>query len=57
MVRLAELARQLPGVAPHLEDLEARNYRHWRGIPPEEVLGSDQAIDAWKRVLLEATRA
>jgi hypothetical protein len=57
LARLAALARKLPGVTPYIEDLEARNYRHWRGMRPEEVLGSDEALDAWKRMLLEATRA
>ena len=55
--RLAALARELPGVAPYLEDLEARKYRIWQRMRPEEVLGSDEALEAWKRMLLEATRA
>ena len=54
--RLAELARELPGVAPYFEDLEARNYGLWQRMRPEEVLGSDEALEDWKRVLLEATR-
>jgi hypothetical protein len=56
LARLAALVRELPGVAPYIEDLEARNYRHWRGMRPDEVLGSDEALDGWKRVLVEATR-
>ena len=57
MARLATLAREIPGVAPHIEDLEASGYRVSPVMRPEEVLGSDEALDAWKRVLLEATRA
>lgn len=57
LARLAALARELPGVAPYLEDLEARNYQRGQRMPPEDVLGSDEALEAWKRVLLEATRA
>ena len=56
LARLATLARELTGVAPHLEDLEARDYRRFPIMRPEEVLGSDEALDAWKRMLLEATR-
>jgi hypothetical protein len=55
--RLAELARQVPGVAPSLQDLEARDYRSGPVMKPEEVLGSDEALEAWKRMLMEATRA
>jgi len=55
--RLAALARELPGVAPYLEDLEERNYRRSTNMRPADVLGSDNALDAWKRMLLEATRA
>ena len=57
LARLATLARAVPGVAPYLEDLEARDYRRFLGMRPEDVLGSDEALDAWKRMLLEATRA
>jgi hypothetical protein len=56
LARLAALVRELPGVAPFIEDLEARDYRHWRGMRPDEVLGSDEALDGWKHVLVEATR-
>lgn len=55
--RLAALARELPGVAPYLEDLEERNYRRFTSMRPEDVLDSDNALDTWKRMLLEATRA
>ena len=57
LARLAVLARELPGVAPYLQDLEARKYRQWRGMPPDEILSSDDALDAWKRMLLQATAA
>jgi hypothetical protein len=57
LARLATLASEVPGVAPYLEDLEARDFRRILNMRPEEVLGSDEALDAWKRVLLEATRA
>ena len=57
LARLATLAREIPGVAPYLEDLAARDYRRFLNMRPEEVLASDEALDAWKRVLLEATRA
>jgi hypothetical protein len=57
LARLAVLARELPGVAPYLQDLEARKYRQWRGMPPDEILSSDHALDAWKRMLLQATAA
>jgi hypothetical protein len=56
LARLAALARGLPGVPPYVEDLEARGYRRWKGMPPEAVLGSDDALDAWKRMLSEATQ-
>ena len=54
--RLAGLARELPGVAPYLQDLEERNYRRFTNMRPEDVLTSDNALDAWKRMLLEAVR-
>ena len=57
LARLATLAREIPGVAPYLEDLAARDYRRFLNMGSEEVLGSDEALDAWKRVLIEATRA
>jgi hypothetical protein len=57
LARLAALVREVPGVAPYIEDLEAREYRQWRPMRPGEVLGSDEVLDAWKRALLEATRA
>src|SRR5689334_3110564 len=40
------LARRLPGVARYLEGLEAREFRHWRGMGPGEVLPSDEALIA-----------
>ena len=56
LARLAALVRQVHGVAPYIDDLEACNYRHWRSMRPDRVLSSDEALDAWKRVLGEATR-
>lgn len=55
LARLAALARELPGVAPYIEDVEERNYRHWRGMRPAEVLDSEEALDAWKRMVRQAT--
>jgi hypothetical protein len=57
LARLATLAREIPGVAPYLEDLAGSDYRRLLNMQPEAVLGSDEALDAWKRMLLEATRA
>jgi hypothetical protein len=57
LARLVTLAREIPGVVPYLEDLAASDYRRFLTMQPEEVLGSDEALDAWKRVLVEATRA
>jgi hypothetical protein len=55
--RLATLARQVPGVASHLEGIEARNYKVSADMKPEVVLGSDEGLEAWKHMLLEGTRA
>ena len=57
LARLAALARDVPGVAAYIEELETRDYQLFRAMLPEEVFGSDEALAAWKRMLLEGTRA
>jgi hypothetical protein len=53
--RLAALMRQVPGVAPFLQDLEKKNYRTHGGMRPADVLPSDEALEAFKRALASAT--
>lgn len=57
MTRLVELARQIPGYAPYLEGIEDRSYGMHAGMKPDEVLASDEALEAFQRAVLEASRA
>lgn len=56
MARLASLVREIPGAAAGLQDLEERDYGSLGGMNPEKVLASDEALEVWKRVALEASR-
>ena len=57
LARLAELARTIPGAAPHYQRLEQSGYRIRPTLPPEEVLATDDARDAFKRAVVEAAKA
>jgi hypothetical protein len=52
--RLAALVREVPGTRPYLEGIEERDFRMHGGMRPEAVLGSDEALETFKRVLVEA---
>lgn len=56
MARLAELARRIPGASPYLEGIEEKGYGMHTGMRPEEVLASDEALETFERVVLEASR-
>jgi hypothetical protein len=56
MQRFAELMRSIPGVAAYIQGLEEQNWGMHRGMKPADVLGSDDALEAWKRALDEAAR-
>lgn len=57
MGRLAELLRQVPGVASYLEGLEEKNWGMHGGMEPMRVLASDEALAAWQHALVEATKS
>ncbi len=56
MARLASLIREVPGVRPHFEDLEERNYGSLGGMPPGDALDSDESLETFKRAVLEAAQ-
>jgi hypothetical protein len=56
MTRLVELARQIPGYAPYLVGIEEKGYGMHTGMRPDEVLASDEALETFKRVVLEASK-
>ncbi len=56
LAHLAELVRAIPGAAPYYEALEQRDFRMRPQLNPEDVLGSDEALEAFKTVLDEAIK-
>jgi hypothetical protein len=54
MQRLAELIRAVPGARSHCERLEQSGYRMRPTMPPEQVLATDAALDAFQRAIIEA---
>jgi hypothetical protein len=56
MARLAELVRTIPGAVPYYEALEHRDFRMRPLLKPEEVLGGDEALEAFKTVLDQAIK-
>jgi hypothetical protein len=54
MHRFAELMRSIPGVAGYIQGLEEQNWGMHRGMKPADVLGTDDALEAWKTALDEA---
>jgi hypothetical protein len=56
MVRLASLIREVPGARPHFEGLEERNYGSLGGMPPGDALDSDESLETFKRVVVEAAQ-
>jgi hypothetical protein len=54
MQRLADLMRTIPGIAGYIEGLEEQNWGMHRGMKPADVLGSDEALEVWKKALDEA---
>lgn len=56
MHRFAELMRSIPGVAGYIQGLEEQNWGMHRGMKPADVLGSEDALEAWKRALDEAAQ-
>lgn len=57
LARFARLVREIPGVSSYIEDLEDAKYHRWKDMRAEQVLGSAEALEAWKHALAEATRA
>lgn len=55
MQRFADLMRTIPGVAGYIQGLEKQNWGMHRGMKPADVLGSDDALEAWKKTLDEAS--
>jgi hypothetical protein len=55
MERLGERLRRVPGVGPHIEAAEGKRWGAHASMELAEVLASDDALDAWKRALAEAT--
>lgn len=54
LARLARLVREIPGAPPFLEGLEESEFRMHGGMKPAEVLATDEALETFKRVVLEA---
>lgn len=55
MSRLVELLRSLPGTSEPLDDVVAKDYRRFVDFPVEEVLATDGDLEAFKRVLDDAS--
>jgi hypothetical protein len=55
MQRFADLMRTIPGVAAYIEGLEQQSWGMHRGMRPTDVLASDDALNAWKLALEEAS--
>lgn len=55
MQRFADVMRTIPGVAGYIEGLEEQNWGMHRGMKPADVLGSDDALAAWKTALEQAS--
>jgi hypothetical protein len=56
MQRFADLMRTIPGVPAYIQGLEQANWGMHRGMNPADVLGSDDALEAWKTALIAASR-
>lgn len=54
--RLANLLRRVPGVAPSLEGIEARDFRVIASMKPSEVLASDASLVAMRSALADAAK-
>lgn len=54
LARLADLLRLVPGASPSLEGIEDRDFRAIAGMNPQDVLASDQALEAFKRAVADA---
>jgi hypothetical protein len=54
MHRLATLMRSVPGVGDYIEGLEEQNWGMHRGMKPADVLGSDEALAAFQRAVVDA---
>lgn len=55
MQRFADLMRMIPGVAGYIQGLKRQNWGMHRGMKPDDVLHSDDALEAWKKTLDEAS--
>lgn len=56
MQRLAALMRSIPGVSAYIEGLEERNWGMHRAMKPGDVLATDEALDTFKRAVIEAAQ-
>jgi hypothetical protein len=55
MQRLADLMRTIPGVAGYIQGLEQQSWGMHRAMKPRDVLTDDDALEAWKAALLQAS--
>jgi hypothetical protein len=56
LTRLADIIRRIPGARRSVEGIEDRDFRTRRGMRPEEVLASEQGLEAFKKAIAEAVR-
>lgn len=56
MARLATLVRDIPNAARHYERLEEVRYKMRPTLAPEEVLADNAGLEAFKRVIADATQ-
>lgn len=56
MARLVNLVREIPGARRDFDGVEERDYKVLGGMSPEQVLASDEALETFKRVAMEAAR-
>ena len=54
--RLADLVRQIPGAAPSVDMFEERDFCALGYVEAEVVLASDEALAAFKRAIVEASK-
>jgi hypothetical protein len=56
LTRLADIVRRIPGARRSVEGIEDRDFRMRRNMRPEEVLASEQGLEAFKKAIAEAVR-
>lgn len=56
LARLADLVRQIPSARPFMEGIEERDFKVLSAMRAEEVLASEEALEAFKKAIAEAVR-